>query len=105
MKLTDKLLGFLNRVFDKDPERFAAIDFSYAGTSSSWSVVDGILSVAVTGGAGSGFTLDLSQYTIASLVVFIGGRAGFTVTAANTLAFGLSALVLIDGSGNNNDPN
>lgn len=46
MKLTSRLLGYLNRVFDKDPKPFQAIQFS-SGTSATWSVDDGVFSIGV----------------------------------------------------------
>lgn len=103
MRLTQTLLGYLNRVFSRDPQQFLAIQFKYAGSGMSWSVEDGTLTVLVTGGVGAGFSLDLSEYTLQSLASHIAGLPGFTVTGiATSDQSGLSAMVLLDGTGSQN---
>ncbi len=100
MKLTQTLLGYLNRVFSRDPQKFLALQFEYAGDGMSWAVDDGVLTVAVTGGVGAGFTIALDDYTLRTLSGHIAGLAGFTVTAlAATDLAGMSAAVLLDGAG------
>lgn len=106
MKLTQKLLGWLHRVFDPNPEPFSALRIWYSGTSMNWVVADGVLTISVSGGPGSGLTIDLSQYSIATLVDYIAAQPGYTVPYADgTSRRDLSALVLLDGSGDQFESN
>ena len=100
MRLTDKLLGYLNRVFSRDPQKFLALRFAHNGTAMTWSVQDGILTTAITGGSGSALTVDLSAYTIGSLANHIGAQTGYTILYVNTEKANISAQALLDGSGN-----
>lgn len=98
MKLTNKLLGFLNRVFNKSPVDALVLRLSYDG-SMSWSVADGALTTTVTGGSGAALTVDLSAYTIASLATFLAAQPGYSVPYVTDDGdlLGLSARALIDG--------
>ncbi|HVB37363.1 MAG TPA: hypothetical protein VND92_02460, partial [Vicinamibacterales bacterium] len=97
MRLTDKLLGFLNRVFDKDGRPFLALRLSYAG-AMTWQVADGVLTTTAPGAAS--LSVDLSGYTVASLAAFLAVQPGYAVPYLDGSALAqLSALVLIDGSG------
>lgn len=99
MQLTAKLLRALNRVFDKDARPFLALRLSYQG-GLTWQVADGILTTAVTGGPGAPLAVDLSAYTITSLVGFLAAQPGYIVPYADSSDLAqLSALVLVDGSG------
>lgn len=98
MKLTQKLLGYLNRVFDKDPGKFVAMRVDYDG-AMTWTVAEGILTFAVVGGSGAGVTYDLSQFTISGLVADLAGRRGYRVSYLDPDRSGLSGLVLLDGAG------
>jgi len=104
MKLTEKLLGYLHRVFDKGPDAFVALRVHYAG-DLAWSVADGVLTLTVVGGPGTSASYDLSQHTLDSLVNAIAARAGFQVTFADRDRLKLSALVLLDGAGDQSQPN
>lgn len=100
MRLTRKLIGFLNRVFDKDPHRFLAIRINYDG-SMEWQLADGILTTNVSGGSGANLAIDVRQYTIAGLATHISGLPGYSIPfvelAENSA---LSARCLMDASGN-----
>lgn len=99
MKLTQKLLTFIHRVFDKSPQQFLALRLTYAG-SMTWKVEDGVLTTAVVGGPGHGLSIDLSQYTLATLVNFLAAQAGYAVLFADMSDKSLlSATVLIDAAG------
>lgn len=131
--LTAKLLGHLHRIFDKDPARELALRIRYPSGTLSWSIRDGVLSTVVypqtvasaplyldgswpldgsqdlDGGDGfstSNLSLDLSQFTIASLVAHIGAQGGYAIayTAPAELS-GLSALALLDGEGDQAESN
>lgn len=97
MKLTQKLLGFLNRVFSKDPDAFLALRLQYAG-GMVWKIRSGILSTVVTGGIGASLTVDLSKYTVRQLVSYLAAQPGYSIPYAETGPLAdLSARVLIDG--------
>lgn len=98
MKLTTKLLGFLNRVFNKAPGDTLALRLSYDG-GMSWRVADGVLTTTVSGGSGAGLTVDLSGYTLASLAGYLASQPGYSVpfVTSDPDLTGVSALALIDG--------
>lgn len=97
MKLTQKLLGFLHRVFDKDPVQFLAFRLSYVGGSMSWKVADGVLTTTVDGGPGENLTVDLSDYTVRDLVPYLAAQPGYVVLSMDgSENADLSARVLLD---------
>lgn len=99
MKLTQKLLGFLNRVFDKDPHPFLALRLRYDG-AMTWTVADGVLTTAVTGGSGGDLVVDLSQYRVADLISYLAAQRGYSIAYGDQTTLSLlSARVLLDGSG------
>lgn len=99
MKLTQKLLGLLHRVFDPDPERFLALRISYNG-GMTWSVSDGVLRTVVTGGIGASLTINLVGMSLRELVAFIAQQPGYSIPAAAAGdRLSLSARVLMDASG------
>lgn len=99
MKLTKTLLSYLNRVFNKDPLPWFAIQLRYDG-GMTWQVAEGIFTTSVTGGSGSNLTVDLSQYTLGTLIDFLAAQPGYTTPYADESSrAGLSALTLLDGSG------
>lgn len=98
MRLTQKLLSFLHKVFDKDPAQFLALRIQYAG-GMTWEVSDATLTTTVTGGPGHGLTIDLTQYTVGELANFIGLQPGYSIAYVNQATFSLlSARVLLDAS-------
>jgi hypothetical protein len=96
MKLTPKLLGYLNRVFDKDPVPFIGFRVHYDG-ALTWAIADGILTFTAAGGSGASHTFDLSAYSIRTLVGTIAGLTGYSASSIESARAGLSALVLLDG--------
>lgn len=105
MLLTQKLLGYLNRVFNKNPDRFLALRFQYDGMGMQWSVADGVMAVTADGGVGSSFSVELSGYTLRDLADHIAGLPGFSVSYLSNGAAGLSALVLLDSDGDQSQSN
>lgn len=98
MKLTEKLLGYLNRVFNKGPEALLVLRLRYDGTMR-WTVSDGVLTTEVSGGSGGPLVVDLSGYTVATLAAFLASRPGYSVPFVDTVNIpGLSATVLVDGA-------
>lgn len=105
MKLTDKLLGYLNRVFSKDPESFLALRLRYNGTMS-WKISDGMLTTAVTGGSGGNLSIALPGMTISSLAAYLALQPGYSLAySVGTQYSGLSAMALIDGGSSQNATN
>jgi hypothetical protein len=99
MRLTKTLLGYLNRVFNKDPLAYLAIQLDYMG-GMTWEVADGIFTTVVVGGPGQNLTVDLSTYTIGGLVDYLAAQAGYsTPYSDHTAGSNLSALILLDGTG------
>jgi hypothetical protein len=99
MKLTTTLIGYLNRVFKKDPEQVLALRLNYDG-AMTWTVADGVLTTSVTGGSGTPLQVNLSNYTISSLCAYLAQQQGYTVPYQDTSSLASrSAMVLLDGSG------
>lgn len=106
MLLTQKLISYLNRVFDKDPHSFLALRLRYSGTSMTWIISDNVLKTTVVGGVGSSLSVDLTAHTIASLAAYLSGQPGYSVAYADSTELSLlSAKVLIDGSGDQDASN
>jgi hypothetical protein len=100
VSLTKKLLNILHKVFDIDPGEFLALRIHYSGAGLTWSISDNTLSTRVSGGSGQNLTIDLTSLTIRQLVNFISSQPGYSVPgAASGDQMGLSARVLMDGSG------
>src|SRR3546814_8641630 len=99
MRLTQKLLSFLNRVFDKDPGRFLALRLRYDG-GMTWRVEDGYRHTTVSGGSGEDLAVDLSQYRIADLIIHLAAQPGYEIAYGDQTELSvLSALTLLDASG------
>jgi hypothetical protein len=103
MKLTQKLLGSIYRAFNKDANAYLALRINYSGGPLVWTVADGIL----TGTSGSTqlFSLDLSQYTLATLAAALAAVPGVSVPFLTSNNTSLSARVLIDASGDQSASN
>ena len=101
MKLTEKLIGYLNRVFNKGPDQSLALRLQYDGTSMQWAVADGYLTTVVVGGSGAALKVPLAQFSVSSLASYLGSQDGYSVPYVTTGSVASkSALVLIDGTGN-----
>lgn len=99
MLLTQKLFGYLHRIFNQDPKPFLAMRLQYAG-GMTWNVTDGVLTTTVSGGPGQSLTVNLADYTLYGLVDYFAGQAGYDVVYADQTELAhLSALVLLDGAG------
>ena len=100
MTLTEKLLGYLNRVFDKGPDAALALRLNYDG-AMTWRVSGGVLTTSVTGGTGSPLTVALGGFSVSGLAAYLSAQPGYSVpfTATGDLA-SRSALALIETTGN-----
>lgn len=99
MQLTQTLLGYLNRVFNKDPARVLALSFNHA-YPMSWQVQDSVLTtVVLNGGTGGNLTIDLTQYTFAELVNYIAAQPGYVTPYLAPSMANIGAAALLDASG------
>lgn len=105
MKLTQKLVGFLHRAFNRDPADFLAIRLRYDG-AMTWRVEDAVLYTSVVGGSGAALEVDLTQYTLGELANYLSAQSGYSVPfrVTNELSL-LGARILLDGSGNQDKTN
>ena len=100
MKLTKKLLGFINKVFDKDPAPFLALRLRYVGAGMTWSVQDAVLRTTPSGGLGAPLVIDLRAYRIGELVNYLAAQTGYTVEYVDLSELSqLSAACLLDEIG------
>jgi hypothetical protein len=98
MRLTQKLLGFLNRVFNKDPDPFLALRLRHTSGHMTWRVKDAVLTTLVPGE--TGLLVNLLDYTISELVDHLAAQPGYVVEYADTSDLALlSARALIDAAG------
>jgi len=107
MKLTAKLISHLNRVFDKASRPVLALRVNADSGVLNWSVADGVLQIQYGAIVTADLTVNLADYTVASLATYLAGVAGLTVPFVDdtgTVA-GLSARVLVDGSGEQAESN
>jgi hypothetical protein len=95
--LTKKLLGYLNRVFNKDPAQVPALSIAYAG-SMSWEVCDDTLTT-VASSSGASLSIPLAGYTISALAAFISAQSGYSATCSAGPISNISALALLNSSG------
>lgn len=106
MKLTNKLLSFLHRVFDKDPAPFLALRLRYAGAGMTWRVDGARLMTMPVGGQGGALSIDLTQYRLGELVNHLAAQPGYTVEFADRSELSLlGAAVLLDGEGDQDKSN
>lgn len=99
MRLSARLLGYLNRAFDKDPDGFLAFRLRYAG-GMQWTVADGVLTTTVQGGPGRALLVPLAGYTVRELAGFLSAQPGYsTPYVAPSELSGASALRLVDQTG------
>lgn len=95
MKLTQRLLDLLNRVFDKDPKAFVALNVE-GDQNWTWSVSDRVLTVTVAGAPAATFAL--GEVTIGALALALSDLPGLTASVADEDRGGLMASVILDGS-------
>lgn len=101
MKLTQRLLSFLHRVFDKSPQQFLAMRIACYGSGLTWSVSDAVLTTTPVGGTAQPLVLDLRTFTVAGLAAHIAMQTGYSVPYVDgSQLVNLSATVLMEASGN-----
>jgi hypothetical protein len=99
MLLTQTLLGFLNRVFNKSPAQVLAMQFNHV-YPMTWQVKDGILTTVVqnTGPTGN-LTINLADYTFAELVNYIAAQPGYVTPYLAPSMANIGAVALLDATG------
>jgi hypothetical protein len=98
--LTLKLLDFLHRVFDKDPAPSLALRITCDSGALTWTISGSTLTLAPVGGLAPPLTVDLSDFTVASLAQYLTSLPGYLVPYLDPSPLSaLSALVLIEGEG------
>ena len=102
MKLTQRLLNYLYRAFDKDPDAFTAFRLSSASGVLSWSVEDRRLTVNIDGQ--EDYAADLTGKSLSELALELAGRYVVQDFVSDGRA-ALSAATLIDGAGSVSDLN
>jgi hypothetical protein len=99
--LTEKLLGYLNRVWSRNPKDVLSLRLNCDGKGMTWQIRDNVLTTLPVGGTASPLTVDLSLYTILSLGYFLGMQQGYLVPYLDEEIVGpLSAFALRDQIGN-----
>lgn len=99
MSLVDRLLGRLTRKYDRTPDAVLALRLSYSGGSMVWTIADDTLTTAVVGGMGSNLSVDLTQYTLNTLAIFLAGQPGYSVLYLDQTGYAnQGAIALVDGS-------
>jgi hypothetical protein len=105
VSLITKLLGRLTRKYDRTAGEILGIRLSYAG-SMVWTIEDDVLTTKVIGGIGENLTVDLTQYTITTLAVFLASQPGYSILYLDQTGFsGLGAIALVEGSNDINTTN
>lgn len=103
-RLTEKLLGFLYSALNKSPERFVAFRAQHTSGTFRYSILNYAFTcyvndVAVLSG-------NLKDYTVLSLAEALGRLNGVSIVyRAGQEVMGLSACVLLDGTGNQAESN
>ncbi len=104
MQLTTKLLSSINRVFEKDPERFLALRLRHSAPMN-WDIADAVLRTFVADLPQNNLSVDLRQYTLSSLATFLAAQPGYQVILPPDPLPPVSATTLIDGEGDINESN
>lgn len=109
MRLTERLLGWLPSFFQKTADPFAAFRLRFDGPGigsvgpfgCTWSIADGVLTATRTeeGQPPVTVTAALSDHTIAGMAQYLAGHGFDVVLQADPAQGLLSALALMDGSG------
>jgi hypothetical protein len=97
MLLTPTLLASLNRVWKRDPNAKPALRISYPGSVMVWSIADLVFTTRVNGE--NSLSLNLADYTVQELALYIAAQPGYQVTFISPTFVELSAMVLLDGGG------
>jgi len=101
MTLTQRLINYLHRVFDKNPDQFLALRIQCNGMGLTWTICDGVLTTKPVGGTALPLTINLRAYTVAQLAMLIAAQPGYTVLYVDSSARSvLSSQVLMDAAGN-----
>lgn len=92
MRLTQKLIGYLNRVFDKSARPVLALRISHVAGGLTWTIQDGVLTLVV---GDSGFIL---SDTLSSSSASVGETfdLGFTQVSSDTVSGWAGGTIVLD---------
>lgn len=97
MQLTPKLLSYLHRIFVVEADQFLALRLTHVD-GLAWRVADARLTTTVPDNPAASLDIDLSQYTVASLIGFLAAQPGYVIEYGDQSELAaLSARVLLDG--------
>lgn len=103
MKLVGKLLDYIHDGFDKEPDAITAMRLRHVSDTFSWRVSERILTLF--NGATVLSSIDLSAYTMRTLVEYLATLPGVSVVYVDVDLAPISACALIDGSGRQDQSN
>jgi len=98
----EKLLASLHRVFDRDAHAVIAFRVRHVDWCS-WRVADGALTLETSSGVAT--SIQLEGHTLATLAAEIQTLSGYSTIALNPDVADRSALILLDGSGRQDESN
>jgi hypothetical protein len=127
MQLTQKLLSYIHSVFNKNAQNFSALQIATSGSSMTWTLADGVLTLVGYGvSVGDVFsgafqyngaitysgsqtttvtiTINTAGLTLAQLAEQIDGTPNFYLLREDVLHGALSCSMLVDGSGSSANP-
>lgn len=84
-----------------DPMRLFAFTLDYSTVGMIWTIADDTLTTVVAGNPSANLSIDLTAYTLTSLVAFINGQAGYSATLRAGVNGALGARTLLDGTNSN----
>lgn len=104
MKLTRRLLGYLYRAFDTDPDAYTAFRLSSVDGLLRWTVADRVMTTTVDGL--NAHTISLVGHTVGSLAATLAAVPGYRVNdLVGDERVRLAAVSLIDGTGSPSELN
>jgi hypothetical protein len=95
--MTNKLLGNLHNIFNKDPDAVLLFRLQ-SHVPFNWKIYDGVLTLGGLVEDSTVHSINLADHTIGSLIVFLRDTLGYTIEFQSSEMMGMSALVLLDGS-------
>lgn len=93
--ITDLLLN-MPPYLDKDAHAVPAFTLTYNGTSATVTIQTKTLTTSIDGGTGVALSVNLANYTIATLVTFLNAQTGYTASLTVGESGTASAISLIE---------
>ncbi|HWY24434.1 MAG TPA: hypothetical protein VNX47_05910 [Nevskia sp.] len=99
MKLTATLASHLYRPASKNPLPVLGLTLNNTNPTMTWTVADQVLTTYLNGSPVPDKTVDLTAYTLATLVVYLNTLMGYSAVIGPAAYGAMSAVTLLDGSG------